>query len=215
MHSETNQPIELSYSAEPEKVSADPDRALVAQAQTGDLGAFETLVARHQKQMLNIACRLIGDYDDACEVTQDAFVSAYKHIKTFRSQAKFSTWLTSITLNLSRNRLKQLKSRQSHTPVSLDDPIKTDNGQMVMDPASKEPNVLDQLVKRDVRNQVQQCIKKLGPEFREVIVLRDMQEISYEEIGSLLKMPQGTVKSRLFRAREMVKNCLKSALGEL
>ncbi len=193
----------------------DNDAEAVLLSQAGDLNAFELLVNRHQKRILNIAFRLTGDYDDACEVVQDAFLSAHKNIKTFRGDSKFTTWLTTITLNLAKNRLKQMKSRESHVAFSLDDPIQTDDGQMTMDPPSKEPSVLDQMVKRDLRTQVQECIKKLGHAFREVLVLRDMQEFSYEEIGSMLKMREGTVKSRLFRARDMVKDCLKSVMGEL
>ena len=161
--------------------------------------------------MLNVAYRLIGDYDDACEVVQDAFVSAYKNIKTFRGDAKFTTWLTTITVNLSKNRLKQMRSRQGHEAYSLDDQIQTDDGRMTIDPPSKEPSVLDRMETRDIRTRVQDCIKALDPDFREVLVLRDMQEFSYEEIGSMLKVREGTVKSRLFRARDMVKDCLKKA----
>jgi RNA polymerase sigma-70 factor (ECF subfamily) len=179
------------------------------------LDAFEKLVNRHQKRVLNVAFRLIGDYDDACEVAQDAFVSAYKSIKTFRGEAKFTTWLTSICVNLSKNRLKQIRSRRGHETFSLDDPVATDDGEMTIDPPSNEPSVLDLLEKRDVQDRVQDCIKALDPEHREVIVLRDMQDFSYEEIGNILKMREGTVKSRLFRAREAIKDCLKKVMGEL
>ncbi len=165
--------------------------------------------------MLNISFRLVGDYDDACEVVQDAFVSAYRNIKTFRGDAKFTTWLTTITLNLSKNRLKQMRSRQGHEVFSLDDPIQTDEGEMTMDPPSYEPSVLDRMEKRDIQTKVQDCIKALEADFREVLVLRDMQDFSYEEIGAMLKAREGTVKSRLFRAREMVKECLKKFMGEL
>jgi RNA polymerase sigma-70 factor (ECF subfamily) len=193
----------------------DVDAALVASAQKGDLYAFEQLAAKHQKKMLNIAYRLIGDFDDACEVVQDAFVSAYKNIGTFRGDAKFTTWLTTITLNLSKNRLKQVRSRQGHEAFSLNAPIQTDDGMMRMDPPSKEPSALDRLEQRDVQAAVQDCIKALDTDFREVLVLRDMQEFSYEEIGGVLNVRIGTVKSRLFRAREMVKDCLKRFMGEL
>jgi RNA polymerase sigma-70 factor (ECF subfamily) len=216
MSLETNQSAELSNGLRSNRAPAsDIDAALVSASQKGDLNAFELLVSRHQKRMLNIAFRLTGDYDEACEVVQDVFVSAHKNIKTFRGQAKFTTWLTTITLNLSKNRLKQMKSRQSHVAFSLDDPIETDDGRMSMDPPSKEPSVLNVLVKRDVQEQVQNCIKALEPDFREVLVLRDMQDFSYEEIGSMLKVREGTVKSRLFRAREAIKDCLKKTLETL
>jgi RNA polymerase sigma-70 factor (ECF subfamily) len=209
-------PVELSHRSEINKVSgADTDAALVLSSQKGDLAAFETLVVRHQKRMFNVAFRLISDYDDACEVVQDAFVSAYKNIRTFRGDAKFTTWLTTITLNLSRNRLKQIKSRQGHVSYSLDDPLWIDESELTRDPPSKEPSMLDRLEKQDIQGKVQDCIKALDPEYREVIVLRDMQDFSYDDIGGMLNMREGTVKSRLFRARAAVRDCLRRAMGEL
>jgi len=195
--------------------AGDGDSDLVILAQKGDVDAFEKLVARHQKRMLNIAFRLTGNYDDACEVAQDVFVSAFKNLGTFRGEAKFLTWLTTIAVNLSKNRLKQMKSRQGREAYSLDDMIRTEDGEMIVDAPSGEPSVLDQLEKRDTQNRVQDCIKALEPEYREVIVLRDMQDFSYDEIGGMLKMREGTVKSRLFRAREAIKDCLKKIVGEL
>jgi RNA polymerase sigma-70 factor, ECF subfamily len=216
MSNETNPLAGLSYNKGVTGIPpVDDDAGLVARSRQGDLDAFEQLVIKHQKRMLNIAYRLIGDYDEACEVVQDAFVSAHRNVKTFRGDSKFTTWLTAITVNLSKNRLKHLKSRQAHEAYSLDDPVETNDGEMTMDPPSKAPSVLDQLEKRDAQSRVQDCIKMLEPDFREVLVLRDLQDLSYEEIGNMLKLHGGTVKSRLFRAREMVKDCLKRVMGEL
>lgn len=195
--------------------NSDADAALVASSQQGDLPAFEALVAKYQKRMLNIAFRFLGDYDEACEVVQDAFVSAYRNLKGFRAESKFSTWLTAITMNLSRNRLKRMKLHQSRVPVSLDAPVRTASGEVMPDPPDRGPSVLDRMEKRDVQAKVHDCIKALDPDFREVLVLRDMQDFSYEEIGSMLKVAAGTVKSRLFRARESIKDCLKKVLGSL
>ncbi len=207
---------ELSYTVENAAAPApDDDAALVSASQEGDLEAFERLVVKHQKRMLNVAFRLINDYDDACEVVQDAFVSALKNIQTFRGDAKFTTWLTTITLNLSKNRLKQIKSRRGLEAFSLDEQVQTADGRMTIEPPSKEPSILDRLEARDVRVRVQDCIKALEPDFREALVLRDLQDFSYEEIGSMLKVREGTVKSRLFRAREMVRDCLKRVMGKL
>ena len=212
----TNPPIGLSHKAgEAAGRLLDEDVGLVALVQKGDLEAFEQLVSKHQKRMLNIAYRLVNEYDDACEVVQDAFLSAYRNIKAFRGDSKFTTWLTTITVNLSKNKLKQMRSRQGHVAFSLDEPIRTEDGEVAMDPPSREPSVLDKMVKSEVKQRVQDCIRTLEPDFREVVVLRDMQEFSYEEIGSMLKVASGTVKSRLFRGREMVKECLKKAMGAL
>jgi RNA polymerase sigma-70 factor (ECF subfamily) len=216
MSNETNPLAGLSYNKDVTGIpAADDDAGLVTRSRQGDLDAFEQLVTKHQKRMLNIAYRLIGDYDEACEVVQDAFVSAHRNIKTFRGDSKFTTWLTTITLNLSKNRLKQMKSRRSRESYSLDNPVETTDGEIIIDPPSRDPSVLDRLEKHDVQRRVQDCIKALDPDFREVLVLRDLQDLSYEEIGNLLKVNGGTVKSRLFRAREMVKDCLKRVMGEL
>jgi len=214
----TNSQSGLSYPIENSGTGApgpDADGALVSSAQKGDLNAFEALVRRHQKKMLNIAFRLVDDYDDACEIVQDAFVAAYKNIRNFRGESKFTTWLTTITLNLSKNRLKQIRSRQRNIAFSLDDTVRTEDGQVAMDPPSKEPSVLDSMEKQDIRKKVQDCIKALEQDFREVLVLRDMQDFPYEDIAGILKIRGGTVKSRLFRAREMVRDCLKRVKGVL
>jgi RNA polymerase sigma-70 factor (ECF subfamily) len=195
--------------------AADTDLPLVHAAQEGDLAAFESLVMKHQRRMLNIAFRIIDEYDDACEVVQDAFLSAYRNLPNFRRESRFSTWLTAITLNLSKNRLKQVRRKRLREPVSLDAPVQTDDGEVMPDPPSKEPSVLDRLEKQDIQRRVRDCIRALEPEFREVIVLRDMQNLAYEEIGVALKLAAGTVKSRLFRAREAMKECLKMAIGAL
>ena len=192
----------------------DDDLKYVSLCTKGDVDAFETLVRRHEKRMFNIAYRVIGNYDEACEIVQDAFISAYKNIKGFKGEAKFSTWLYAICINLSRNRLKQLKTRRYREGRSLDDPIMTPDGEIVADPPSGEPSALDKLEARDVQQRVQGCINTLDAEFREVIVLRDIQGFSYEEISAMLKVPEGTVKSRLFRAREAMRACLQDFMGD-
>jgi RNA polymerase sigma-70 factor (ECF subfamily) len=200
---------------EREGARTDEDAGLVFSCIKGDLDAFESLVKKYEKKMFNVSYRITGNYEDASEIVQDAFVSAYRNLKNFRGQSRFLTWLTAITINLSKNRLKQLKARNAHEPVSIDDPIQTDDGQVAADPPSNEPTVLDRMEKQDVRRKVQDCIEALEPDFREVIILRDMQDFSYDEIGNMLKVREGTIKSRLFRAREAVKECLKRALGTL
>jgi RNA polymerase sigma-70 factor, ECF subfamily len=179
------------------------DVELVAACRNGDSGAFEVLVRRHQKAMLNLAYRVVGSYEDACEVVQDAFVSAYKGLSSFREEARFSTWLTTITLNHARNGLERIVARRRREGHSLAE----------QDPLSTAPSALEQMEDRAVRKQIEKCIASLPVEFREVLVLRDIQERSYEEIGTVLNVREGTVKSRLFRAREGVKECLKRAMG--
>ena len=196
------------------KQKKDEDLEYVSLCRKGDANAFEALVRRHEKRMFNIAYRIVGDYDEACEVVQEGFISAYKNIKGFKGNAKFATWLYAIVINGSRNRLKQLRSRRYREGCSIDDPIMTPDGEIKGDPPSNEPSALDRLEARDVQQRVQGCINALDAEFREVIVLRDIQGFSYEEISAMLKVPVGTVKSRLFRARETMRACLKGVMGE-
>ncbi|MBA4389951.1 MAG: RNA polymerase subunit sigma-24 [Syntrophus sp. (in: bacteria)] len=200
---------------EKKRVSTDDDAEYVTRCQKGHIDAFEILVERHQKKMINIAYRMIGDYDEACDITQEAFLSAYRSIKKFRGEAKFSTWLTGITINHTKNRLRQLQSRSYHEVISLDDPVETESGTLTYDPPAREASAIEQLEQKEVQAKVQGCINTLDTEYKQVLVLRDIEGFSYEEISDILKIPDGTVKSRLFRARGSVKNCLKKILGDI
>ncbi len=197
------------------QTTIDDDADQVSSCKRGDLVAFEKLVRKYEKRIFNIAYRITGDYEDSSEIVQDAFLAAYRGIATFRGQAKFSTWLTSITINSARNRLKQIQGKRRHEQLSLEDPLPTSEGGMTMELQSNVPPVHEMLEKRETQSKVKVCIDALEPEFKEVLVLRDMQDFSYEEISAILKVPAGTVKSRLFRAREAVKDCLKRAMGDL
>ncbi len=191
------------------------DTELVSLCKKGDVDAFEALVRKHQKRMLNVSYRITGNYEDACEIVQDAFVSAYKSIRHFEEKARFSTWLCTIVINLSRNRLKQLKIQSYREEFSRDDPVVADGSRINIEPASGEPSILERLEKKDMEQKVQGCIESLDTDFRELIVLRDIQGFSYDEISGMLKIPEGTVKSRLFRARDVLRDCLKKVAGIL
>lgn len=192
----------------------DDDRELVTRCREGDADAFEILVRNYQKKMFNIAFRITGSMEDASEVVQDAFFSAYRNLKDFEQKSRFSTWLYSITVNSSKNRLKQNLTRKAHEPYSSDDTHQADNSSKRMEPVSDDPSALDLLIKRDKQKRVQECLDRLEQDFREVIVLRDIQGFAYTEIADMLSLAEGTVKSRLFRARDAIKACLKKLLGE-
>lgn len=197
---------------EKKQAVVDEDEKLVESCRKGDTDAFGVLVERHQKRMLNIAYRMVGDYEAACDVVQESFISAYKAIRKFRGEASFSTWLYRIVINTSRNRRKQMRTRRQWEGRSLDDPIETEEGLLKNDPPSPEASPLDRMERKEVQARVQACIDSLDPEFKEVLVLRDIQGFSYDEIRDILRVPDGTVKSRLFRARDGLKDCLKKHL---
>jgi len=194
---------------------ADDDAGFVARCRRGDTEAFSVLVRRHQKKMLNIAYRMIGDYDESCDVVQEAFLSAYRAIGKFRGDARFSTWLCGIVLNHSRTHMTQKVARSRREAVSLDDPVKSEDGSILNEPRCQEGSIAEQIEKRELEAKVQECIGFLDGEAREVLILRDIQGFSYEEIGVMLKLPEGTVKSRLFRARSALKDALVGVLGDL
>jgi RNA polymerase sigma-70 factor (ECF subfamily) len=191
------------------------DAVLIASWRKGKLSSFDALVLKYQKRMLNIAFRITGDYEDAREVTQDAFVAAYQKIESFRGESLFYVWLTSITVNLSRNRLLQGQTKRKNEAYSLDCPWPDDEESASRDHPSPSPSALERLERLDLHEKLLECIKGLTDEFREAIVLKDMQDFSYDEICDILKIRIGTVKSRLSRAREFVKDCVKRSVGEL
>ena len=193
----------------------DDDAGFVARCQRGETEAFSVLVRRHQKKMLNIAYRMIGDYDEACDVVQESFLSAYRAIGKFRGEARFSTWLCGIVLNHARSHMRRKAARSRCEAVSLDDPVKSKDGRYVHEPHSREESIAERIEKRELDEKVQDCIGSLDGEQREVLVLRDIEGFSYEEIGLLLKLPEGTVKSRLFRARNALKEGLRRIFGDL
>jgi RNA polymerase sigma-70 factor (ECF subfamily) len=201
---------ETGTGAAPEETG---DAEVVERVRSGDIEAFSILVRRYQKRMLNVAYRMCGDYEDSCDIVQDSFISAFKALKGFRGEASFPTWLTGIVMNNTRNRLRQRSGARFRT-VSLDAAGgPAEEGRRPPDIPSGEPSPFDELGDREIQAAVQACIGTVEPEFREVMVLRDIRQHSYSEIGAILGLPEGTVKSRLFRARECMKECLKKKLG--
>jgi RNA polymerase sigma-70 factor (ECF subfamily) len=187
----------------------------VRACQKGDAEAFSFLVERYSKKMLNVAYRMLGDYDEACDVAQEAFLAAFRSIAGFKGESKFSTWLCRIVINYAKNRLKQRQSLSRHESVSLDEAAGGQGGCAACLTASNGSDPGEILEHRELELQVQKCISGLDEDYREVLVMRDIQGFSYEEIRQMLRIPDGTVKSRLSRARLAMKDCLKKIMGDL
>lgn len=197
-------------------ITPDEDHKYVLLCCRGETDAFEHLVRKYQNQMFNIIFRIISDYDDTCEIVQDSFLSAFRAINSFRREAKFSTWLTAIAINHARNHIK--KARSKREVVFIEDSVHAGNDGWTQ-PVSVSAGItaIERMERDEVRQRVQECIEKIDDEQRVVLVLRDLEDFSYDEIHSLLKIPDGTVKSRLSRARISLKQCLKmkKVVGEL
>jgi len=187
-------------------------KEVIENCKAGDESAFAEIVLTYQKKVFNIAYRMLGNREEAKELSQEVFLSVLESIKGLREEIKFEPWLTQITLNHCRNRWKYLKRRHYFKTDSLSDPIETEDGEMerpVCDPSDNPETLFE---KKMVQQFVQRGLLKLKEDQREMIVLRDLQGFSYEEIGRLLSLPEGTIKSRLHRARMDLKGILEKSM---
>ncbi len=188
------------------------DDQLVKECVQGSRKAFDRLVEKYHKRIYNLAYRFVNDPEEASDLAQEIFTAAFQNIKRFRGDAKFSTWLFQIASNRGKNRFKYLKRRgllgsRSHSDGD-DDRESGDNS--VVDPSA---NPEELLAGAQIQKIVQDAIDDLEPDHREIVILRDIEGFSYEEIAQMLNLPEGTTKSRLHRARMIVKDKLKKVLS--
>lgn len=187
------------------------DMELVRRFQEGDERAFDALVRRHQQRAFNIAFGLLRQREDALEVAQDAFVRAYRALKDFRGESAFTTWLYRITVNLAHNKTRWYRARHAdrHMPLgALANPGEP-NGHRVMDLPDPTGAPDRQAMLSEETRRVAAAMRKLAPRSREVLILRNVENLSYEEIARVLRCTLGTVKSRIARAREELRALLK------
>lgn len=184
------------------------DDLLVERAKRGDVEAFEQLISQYEKKVVNTAYRLTGNIEDAMDVAQEAFIRAYSSIPEFRGDSSFATWLFRIVHNAC---LDELRKRKRQRVTSLDEPVQSSDGEMErqLAVANSSDGPEEALERVEVQRAVQESINALDEEYRIVIVMRDIQGYSYNEIAETLGINLGTVKSRLNRAR----NALKEMFG--
>jgi RNA polymerase sigma-70 factor (ECF subfamily) len=189
----------------------DEDKALVEACVRGDREAFSKLVAKYQRKIYNLAFRFVGDNEEANDLAQEIFTAAYQNLSKFRGDAKFSTWLFQIASNRGKNRFKYLKRRGyfvSRGGTGNDDDKDSLHREVPDD--SRSPEEL--LASKQMQRIVQDAIDELEPDHKEIVILRDIEGLSYEEIATILNLPEGTTKSRLHRARMVVKEKLKKVM---
>jgi len=185
------------------------EKEVIDSCKAGAEKAFREVVLAYQRRVYNIAYRMLGNKEEAKDLAQEVFLSVFESIKNLREEVKFEPWLIQITLNHCRNRWKYLKRRKYFQSDSLDDPIETEEGEIprqVYDPSDNPETLLE---KKMIQDLIQRGLLQLKEEQRELIVLRDLQGLSYEEIGKLFSLPEGTVKSRIHRARMNLKEQLE------
>ncbi len=189
----------------PERPRADPgsDEEAVRECLAGRTEAFDGLVRKYQDRILTTIRRIVGHREDARDLAQEVFLRAFSRLATFRDGARFSTWLYAIALNQARSELRRRKARKNRPPVSLD--ARGRDGERTPEPADAADPPGEELGRRELHRLALRAIERLPAAAREVVVLRDMQGLSYEEIAEITGVPVGTVRSRLHRAREALR----------
>lgn len=195
--------------------AANPDDLLIERIKSGDADAYNDMVARHWDRIFSRVHQLLKNKQDAEEVTQDAFIRAHRGLDKFRGDASFSTWLYQIATNLAHNRYWYWFRRKRDYSVSIDQPL-TEDGSMTLEnvmPCDAE-TPSEAAVTHEFVDRVAECMAGLSDKHKEVLILRNLKNYSYEEIADELSISVGTVKSRIARARDHLRELMGSDFHE-
>jgi RNA polymerase sigma-70 factor (ECF subfamily) len=187
---------------------ADADQVLVRRVQRGDKAAFDVLVRKYQHKIVKLVTRYVHDNSEALDVAQEAFIKAYRAIHGFRGDSAFYTWLYRIAINTAKNHLVAEGRRPLERGVDLQDPDQYEAQSRLRDVDTPEGLLLTDEIQRTV----EAAIAALPEDLRTAIVLRELEGMSYEQIAETMACPVGTVRSRIFRAREAIDEKLKPLL---
>ena len=186
------------------------DRAVVEAVLNGQQHRFEELVARYQSQIVNYVCRMLGHYEDAVDLSQDVFLKAYSALGSYRPQYPFAAWLFRIARNAA---IDEIRKRRLQT-VSLDTPVQFEDGTAEREVEASSIGPEDAYLGVEFADTISTAIDSLPEKYREPIVLRHAADLSYEEIAEALELPIGTVKTRIFRARDALRRSLADLAGD-
>jgi RNA polymerase sigma-70 factor (ECF subfamily) len=192
--------------------SSRADMELIRAVQAGDMAAFDELVLKHKNRLFNLVYWFLGDYQDANDCAQETFIKVFKSIKNFRFESAFSTWLYRIAVNTCKNKLKSSAYRWEKKTVSLETSNGLKNGNPFSEIVNGSPTPVMALEKKERMIRIQKAINSLPEEQNQVVVLRDIQGLSYQDISDITGLNLGTVKSRLARGRLELKNLLKGRI---
>lgn len=186
------------------------DQQLVERAQRGDKHAFELLIAKYQRRLARLISRFVRDQAEIEDVTQEAFIKAYRALPTFRGESAFYTWLYRIGINTAKNYLLTLKRRApTSTPFDADEAEGFEEAGLLHEVSTPE----NEMMSKQVVEVVNASLQKLPDDLRTALTLREIEGLSYEEIADVMDCPIGTVRSRIFRAREAIAENLRPLLG--
>lgn len=186
------------------------DMALVERVQRGDKSAYDVLVLKYQNKIGHLVSRYVHDSHESQDVTQEAFIKAYRGLKNFRGDSAFYTWLYRIAINTAKNHLVTMSRKISDTGIDAADAEQFDSGSALRENATPDRVMATE----EIARVVQSSIEALPEDLRAAITLREFEGLSYEEIAVAMDCPIGTVRSRIFRAREAIDNNLEPLLDE-
>lgn len=181
------------------------DQELVKRVQSGDKNAFNLLVTKYQQKVANLVMRYVKNHSDVSDIVQEAFIKAYRALPNFRGDSAFYTWLYRIAVNCAKNHLVANNRRPSSSNVDVDDAENYDAGDALRVNASPEKLLLSE----EIKSVIFKTIDKLPEDLRVAINLRELDGLSYEEIAEIMDCPVGTVRSRIFRARDAIDKQIK------
>jgi RNA polymerase sigma-70 factor (ECF subfamily) len=194
--------------------SNDEDLGLIGQFQGGARRAFDRLVLKYQDRIFRLCVRLTGSTDEGEDAAQETFIKVHHGLEAFKGEARFSTWLYQIALNTCRNRQRSWWNRLKRRAVRLDEPIEGEDGTMLREIGDLRHSPDAELQRKRIAASIKAGLEHLPLKHREMIVLRDIQGLSYEEIVTVAGISEGTVKSRLARARESLRDQIKGHIDE-
>ena len=179
------------------------DEQLIKKFQDGDVGAYNQIVKRYKDRLLNFIYRFLNDLDRSEDLVQDTLLKLYTHKDSYKEIAKFSTWLYTIAANLARTELRKIKRRKTFSITELSH----DDREFIIESTDVVPGQED--FTQNFEKNVQRALAELPDDFKTIIILRDIQELSYDEISKIVEVPLGTVKSRINRGRVKLQQLLK------
>ena len=188
----------------------DVDQALVLRVQKGDKRAFDLLVRKYQHKLVSVVGRYINDWSECQDVAQEAFIRAFRAIGAFRGDSQFYTWIYKIAINTAKNYLVSQGRRPPTDDVAVEDAVLFDGNSRLRESATPER----ELLREEIERTVFATVEGLPEELRKAITLREVDGLSYEEIAEAMNCPIGTVRSRIFRAREAIDETLRPLLSE-
>ncbi|HHX60300.1 MAG TPA: sigma-70 family RNA polymerase sigma factor [Epulopiscium sp.] len=181
------------------------EKLLVEKAKNGDMDAFEQLVIANEKIVYNIIYRIVNNPEDTYDLSQETFIKAYTKLHQFNQESKFSTWLYRIATNTSLDELRRRKGKET---FSMDQTMQGQENEMTTQYIDEDANVEEKILEKENADIIESALKELSEDHKVVLMLRDMQNLSYEEIAGILEITLGTVKSRISRARREMKNII-------